>query len=108
MNIASFYDVDGDGTIDYEVWANIANGGWGESYFDNSKKGGRYQEASGVTVTTEGDEVVLRFPLSHLANAARFRWSLASEWGRYGVIGTDQAARDAAPDDDGASSFPGS
>ena len=106
MNIASFFDVDADGKIDYEVWANLASGGWGSSYFDDVHHSGGYLERSGVTVTTEGDQVVVHFPRSHVADADHFRWSIASEWGRYAVIGTDQAARDQAPDDDGASAFP--
>ena len=107
MNVASFYDVDGDGSIDFEVWANLASTGWGASYFDN--KGGRstFQQASGVTVGAEGGDVVLRFPLSHLGYAERFRWSIASEWGRYEVLGSPATARDDAPDNDGAARFPG-
>jgi hypothetical protein len=109
MNIASFYDVDGDGRIDYEVWLNVASGGWGSSYFDNTddRKGGGFQGNSGVTITPEGDEIVARFPLSHVAAAERFRWSIASEWGRYETIGTTAAARDDVPDNDNAARFPG-
>jgi hypothetical protein len=106
MNLASFYDVDGDGSIDYEIWANVASGGWGASYFDNDG-GGRFGDESFVTVTTEGDEVVVRFALLHLDGAERFRWSIASEWGRYDAIGTPAMVRDEAPDDDGAAAFPG-
>jgi len=107
MNIAAFFDVDGDGSIDYEVWANLATRGWGSSYFDNANRRGGFQEQSGVTVAVEGAEVVVRFPLSHLAFAERFRWALASEWGRYEVLGTVAMARDDAPDDDAAARFPG-
>jgi hypothetical protein len=107
MNVASFYDVDGDGTVDYEIWANLASRGWGSSYFDNDGRRGGFQERSGVTVTAEGAEVVLRFPASHLGGFERFRWSIASEWGRYEVLGTAATARDDAPDNDGAARFPG-
>jgi hypothetical protein len=107
MNVASFYDVDGNGSVDYEVWLNVASGGWGASYFDNTGGGkGGYQEKSGVTVAPEGGELVARFPLSHLAGATRFRWSLASEWGRYEVLGTTAAARDDLPDNDQPATFP--
>jgi hypothetical protein len=106
MNVASFYDLDGDGRVDFEVWANLASGGWGSSYFDDVRGSGGFQERSGVTVTPEGDEVVLRFPLAHLQRATRFRWSIASEWGRYEVLGTAASARDDAPDDDAAADFP--
>ena len=106
MNVASFYDVDGDGEIDFEIWANLADGGWSGSYFDDSGKG-LFGDASFVEVTTEGDEVVFRFALRHLDGAERFRWSVASEWGRYEAIGSPAMVRDEVPDDDGAADFPG-
>ena len=107
MNIASFYDLDGDGRIDTEVWLNVASGGWGATWFDNVGDGGGFQEGSGVTVAPEGDEVVARFPLTHLRGAERFRWAIASEWGRYETIGTVAAARDDVPDNDNIAAFPG-
>ena len=107
MNVASFYDVDGDGEIDYEVWANVADGGWGGSYFDDREGTSAYLEESGVTIGTEGDEVVIAFPHEHLADAASFRWAVGSEWGRYEAIGTPAAVRDDVPDA-GAATFPGS
>lgn len=107
MNIASFFDIDGNGSIDFEVWANLADGGWGGSYFDNVKGRAFFNEKSGVAVAAEGGEVVVRFPLSHLVHAERFRWAIASEWGRYDVLGTIGTARDDAPDNDAAARFPG-
>lgn len=107
MNIATFFDVNGDGSIDFEVWANLASGGWGSSYFDNMNRKAFVQEKSGVAVAVEGADVVLRFPLSHLVFAERFRWALASEWGRYEVLGTVAMARDDAPENDAAARFPG-
>lgn len=107
MNIASFYDVDGDGRIDYEVWANLASGGWGGSWRDDRKRTARFGDRAEVAVTVAGDEVVLRFPLAHIGGADRFRWSLASEWGRYEVLGSLTTARDDAPDFDAAARFPG-
>lgn len=107
MNIASFYEVDGDGTIDYEVWLNVSSGGWGASYFDNTGGGkGGFQEQSGVDVAPEGAEVVARFPLSHLLDADRFRWSLSSEWGRYEMVGTSAMVKDDLPDNDAPANFP--
>lgn len=106
MNVASFYDVDGDGAVDYEIWANVAAGGWGATYFDNGPDQGGFGEGSGVTVAAEGGDVVLRFPAGHLGDAARFRWSVASEWGRYEALGTPAMVRDDAPDDDEAVAFP--
>jgi hypothetical protein len=108
MNVASFYDLDGDGRVDYEVWANLAAGGWGGSYFDNTTTGkNRYGAASGVAIAVEGTDVVLRFPLGALGGASSFRWAVASEWGRYEVLGTAAMARDDVPDYDGAAPFPG-
>ena len=107
LNVASFYDVTGDGGVDYEIWLNLGEGGWGGAYFDNTRRGGnRFGQQAGVTVEVAGNEVVGRFPLAHLASAETFRWSLASEWGRYEVIGTTAAARDDAPDNDVPARFP--
>jgi hypothetical protein len=108
MNIASFYDVDGNGSIDYQVWANLADDGWGPAWFDDATPQGRnkFGAASGVVVAVEGDEVVFRFPLDHLGGAARLRWSIASEWGTYTTLSTPAAARDSAPDA-GPAPFPG-
>ena len=107
MNVASFYDVSGDGTIDYEVWLNLAAHGWGGAYFDRTRpRGNRFGDQAGVTIEVVGNEVVARFPLAHLGGAERFRWSVASEWGRYEVIGTAAAARDDAPDGDAPARFP--
>ncbi|MGH9085037.1 MAG: hypothetical protein ACRDYW_06255, partial [Acidimicrobiales bacterium] len=107
MNVAAFADVDGDGGIDYEVWANLAAEGWGGAWYDNRAGTARFVDESGVAVTVEGGALVLRFPASHLGGATRFRWSVASEWGRYEAIGTVAAARDDAPDGDAPAGFPG-
>ena len=107
MNIASFYDVDGDGSIDFEIWLNVASSGWGASYFDNTDASrGGFQDRSGVAVAPEGSDVVARFPRDHLRSAETFRWSVASEWGRYESLGTTAAVRDDLPDDDAAAPFP--
>lgn len=104
MNVASFFDVDGDGTVDYEIWLNLGDGGWGPGYFGPT--GARYGDDAGVQVTVDADELVVRFPLSHLGGARQLRWSLASEWGRYDAIGTAAMARDDAPDGDRPVSHP--
>lgn len=107
MNIASFYDLDGDGAVDVEIWANLADSGWGTSMFNDRNGRATFQAASGVSVGVDGDAVVLRFPVDHLRDASTFRWSLASEWGRYATIGTELAARDDMPDNDQPATFPG-
>lgn len=107
MNVASFFDVDGDGRVDYEVWANLADGGWGGAWYDNRSGDARFVEESGITPSVEAGRLVLRFPRELVGSASSFRWSVASEWGRYEAIGTVAAARDDAPDSDGSVPFPG-
>lgn len=105
MDISSYYDVDGDGRIDYEIGAILADDGWSTSWYDGRKA---HFTGTGVTATAAGDVLTLRFPLDHLGGAATFRWSLASQYGTYEQLGTPVAARDDAPDDDdGAAAFPG-
>lgn len=105
MNVASFYDVNGDGSVDYEVWANLADNGWAASWFDDTTGKASFGSRSGVTVEVAGQELVLRFPAGRLGDATSFRWSLASAWGRYEVISTTAAAQDDAPDNDGFARF---
>jgi len=107
MNVAAFVDVDGDGEIDYEVWGNLADTGWGSAWYDDTSGAARFGEDSGVAASVEQGSLVLRFPATHVGGAASFRWSVATEWGRYEAIGTVAAARDDAPDADGAAPFPG-
>jgi len=103
MNLALFVDLDGDGAVDAQVWANLADHGWGVGWFPPEGRN-RFGADAGIDVAAEGDEVVLRLPRGHLP-AERLRWSVASEWGRDEVLGTDLAARDRAPDA-GPASFP--
>lgn len=96
MNLAFFADLDGDGAVDAQIWANLADHGWGAGWFPPEPPN-RFGDESGVVITTEADEVVLRFPGAHLP-VERLRWSVATEWGRYESLGTDLTARDRAPD----------
>lgn len=107
MNIATFFDVDGDGNIDYEIWANLSPEGWGTSYFDERQGTARYAADDDVDVEVVDTSVQLRFPVSHLGEAPSFRWSIASEYGPYEAIGTDAMARDYLPDDRSGRPFPG-
>ncbi len=104
MNVATFFDVDGDGGIDHELWVNLGDGGWGPTWWtgDRAAPG----EASNVTVEVEGNELQLLFPDVMLDQPERLRFSVASEYGALDVIGSDFAHRDDAPDDDEAVSFP--
>lgn len=104
VNVASFYDLDGDGTVDYEVWASLADDGWSGSY--RTPSGARFGSDSGVTAQPDGHDLVLRFPLSHLRAATSFRWSVGAEWGTYEQVAAGATARDTAPDS-GVTAFPG-
>ena len=105
MNIATFFDTDGDGAVERELWVNLGANGWGPVWYDD-KGNAAAGERSNVTVVVEGDEVRLLFPDVMLEKPDRLRFSMASEYGPLTVIGTDQARRDDAPNDDRVVSFP--
>ncbi len=97
-NVAWFADLDGDGAIDLEVWANLADDGWYPGVRDDRRHEARFGEDTGVTIRPDSTELVITIPSSLLDGADTFRWALASEWGRYEQLGTEVAARDHAPD----------
>lgn len=99
LNVASFHDLDGDGAVDLEVWANHGEDGWFPSWRDNREGRAAFGERSGVTVTAEGARITLAVPAARLGGATRWRWASGLEWGRYEWLGTSAAATDAAPDD---------
>lgn len=105
MNIASFYDVDGDGAVDYEIWVNLGRSGWGPVWYDDEGNAAPGDD-SNVTVVVDGDEVRLLFPDVMLGTPDRLRFSIASEYGELSTIGSASARRDDAPDNDAAVSFP--
>jgi hypothetical protein len=105
MNIASFYDVDGDGSIDYEIWVNLGREGWGPVWYDDQGNAAPGED-SNVTVVVDGDEVRLLFPDVMLDTPDRLRFSIASEYGELSTIGTDLARRDDAPDNDQSVALP--
>lgn len=107
MNVASFYDVDGDGEIDYEVWANLSPSGWGTSWFDNRQDRALYGADDQVAVEVDEEQLVLRFPVAYLGEASTFRWSLAAEWGSYESLNLGRMSQDYAPDDGVPAPFPG-
>ena len=106
MNVASFYDVDGNGMVDYEVWASLADNGWGTGHLDDRRNKATFGPSTGIEVTVEGKTLVTRFPLERVGGARGFRWSAASEWGSYESMAASTSARDYAPDD-GAAEYPG-
>ncbi|HEU5083435.1 MAG TPA: hypothetical protein VFU14_08855 [Acidimicrobiales bacterium] len=106
MNVATFFDADGDGTVDFEIWANLGPEGWGAAYYDNTDRTGGFGEESNVTVVLRDQSLELIFPDILLDRAERFRFSLASEYGGLDVLGSDYARRDDAPDGGQAVAFP--
>lgn len=106
MNVASFYDVNGNGVIDYEVWASLADNGWGTGHLDRREERATFGPSSGIEVAVEGRTLVTRFPVDRVGGAQTFRWSAASEWGSYESMAASTSARDYAPDD-GAADFRG-
>jgi hypothetical protein len=107
MNIATFFDVDGDGFLDYEIWANLNDSGWGTAYYDNVDGQALFADQDGIEIAVVAGEVVMTFDASLLGGAERFRFAASSEYGRYETIGTELMARDDAPDDDQPARFPG-
>lgn len=105
MNIASFYDVDGDGAVEFEIWVNLGPDGWGPVWYDDQDNAAP-GESSNVTVEIDGDEVQLLFPDVMLDAPDRLRFSIASEYGELSTIGSSFARRDDAPDGDRAVAFP--
>jgi hypothetical protein len=106
MNVASFYDVDDNGIVDYEVWASLADDGWGTGHLDRREERASFGPSTGIEVRVEGDTLVTTFPLDRIGGADVFRWSAASEWGSFESMAASTSARDYAPDD-GAVDHPG-
>lgn len=106
MNVASFYDVDGNGYVDYEIWASLADDGWGTGYLDDRRNEASFGAETGIKVTVRGDTLVVTFPWDRIGSAREFRWQAASEWGSYESMAASTSARDRAPDQ-GAAGYPG-
>lgn len=105
-NVVFYADVDGDGQVDYEVWATLADIGWGTSYFDGPNGDAYYGANSGVSAAASGGDLVVAFTLDHLADASRFRWSVQADYGTYAEVQTGLTSFDAAPHS-GPAAFPG-
>jgi hypothetical protein len=106
MNVASFFDVDGNGMVDYEIWASLADNGWGTGYRDDRRNKASFGPDTGIEVSVKGDTLVTRFRDDRIGGADGFRWSAASEWGSYQSMAASTSARDYAPDH-GAAAYPG-
>ena len=96
VQVATFYDLDGDGETDYEVWASLADNGWGTSY--RTPTGARYGDDSGARARPEGNDLVITFPLAHLERAASTAWAVGAQWGTLEQVASGTTSRDNAPD----------
>ena len=96
VQVATFYDLDGDGETDYEVWASLADSGWGTSY--RTPDGARFGEDSGARARPEGNDLVLTFPLTHLRRAESMAWAVGAQWGTLEQVSTGTTSKDNAPD----------
>jgi hypothetical protein len=96
VQVATFYDLDGDGETDYEVWASLADDGWGTSY--RTPDGARYGDDSGARARPEGDDLVITFPLSHLQRATSLSWAVGAQWGTLEQVASGTTSKDNAPD----------
>ena len=104
MNVVGFVDTDLDGSVDHEVWATLADNGWGTSA--RHPDGARFGDESGVTVTVSGSTMTLAFAASVIGGPDAFQWSVASEYGTYEQVASGTTAQDYAPDG-GAVPYPG-
>ena len=104
VQVATFYDLDGDGETDYEVWASLADNGWGTSY--RTPDGARFGEDSGARAAPEGDDLVITFPLTHLQRAEKMAWAVGAQWGTLEQVASGTTSKDNAPDG-GWARFPG-
>lgn len=96
VQVATFYDLDGDGETDYEVWASLADDGWGTSY--RTPEGARYGDDSGAQARPEGSDLVITFPLSHLQRASSMAWAVGAQWGTLEQVASGTTSKDNAPD----------
>lgn len=103
VQVATFYDVDGDGETDYEVWASLADDGWGTSY--RTPDGARFGADSGARARPEGNDLLITFPLTHLQRAERTAWAVGVQWGTLEQVASGTTSKDNAPDG-GWAAFP--
>lgn len=98
MNVAIFLDTSGDGTIDHEVWTNLADAGWFPAHRDNRARQATFGAETGIEVEPEGRTLIITIPWDLVGRPNAFRWITGTEWGSYASLGTAAAARDWAPD----------
>jgi hypothetical protein len=103
-HVILFADTDGDGQVDYEIWATLADDGWSGTW--RYPDGARFGSGSGVDVRPQGRDLVVGFDASRLGGASSFRWLVGAEQGTAEQQSTGTMSEDYAPDS-GAVRFPG-
>lgn len=103
MHVILFADVDGDGQIDYENWATLADNGWSGAW--RYPDGAKFGSASGIHVTVSGSRLTMTFPADHVGNAEHFRWLVGAEYGSDAQMASGTQSSDYAPDN-GSVDFP--
>ncbi|GAA1922907.1 hypothetical protein [Nocardioides marmoribigeumensis] len=103
-HVILFADTDGDGQVDYEIWATLADDGWSGTW--RYPDGARFGSGSGVDVQPRGRDLVVGFDASRLGGASSFRWLVGAEQGTAEQQSTGTLSEDYAPDS-GAVRFPG-
>ncbi len=103
MHVICFADTDGDGEIDYELWATLADDGWSGTW--RHPDGAEFGSASGISVRPDGRELDLSFDASRLGGAQSFRWLVGAEHGTLEQQASGTMSKDYAPDR-GAVRFP--
>lgn len=104
MHVICFVDVDGDGSIDHELWGTLADNGWSGTW--RYPEGARFGADSGVSVRPEGRDLVFAFGPSRVGGATSFRWLVGAEHGTFEQQASGTMSQDYAPDS-GAARFPG-
>lgn len=106
LNVATYHDVTGDGSVDYEIWASLTADGWGTSWYDVRNGTARFAADDDVDVDVVDGAVVLTFPPGHLGGARSGRWLASSEWGSVATISSGTSTTDDAPDDRSGRTWP--
>ena len=99
LNVATYHDVTGDGSVDYEIWASLTADGWGTSWYDLRAGTVRFAAEDEVDVAVDAGVLELTFPVTHLDGARSGQWLASTEWTTALMRTTGATVTDDAPDD---------
>ena len=102
MHVIGFVDTDGDGQIDYELWATLADNGWNPAW--RTPDGAFFGSAAGIRISVEGTRLTMSFAADRVGGAHSFRWLVGAEYGTDAQLASGTQTSDYAPDRGGASS----